>query len=78
MNGYEYSIIHGLICSGRVCRHCKIDHNFPCEKTTPEKELLKYAKELYREHDEKFIHALETVAEYRRVFCRVVSQVQYD
>lgn len=44
MNGYEYSIIHGLICSGRVCRHCKIDHNFPCEKTTPEKELLKYAK----------------------------------
>lgn len=73
-NDYEH--IRNAICSGRNCYECKIDHNFPC-RTTPDLELIKYARELYRKRDRNFMLALE-VRRYRESVFRYISGVKYE
>lgn len=72
----DYKHIRNVICSGRDCDECKIDHNLPCS-TTPDSELISYARELYRKRDKYFMIALKSPLNRESVF-RYISGVKYE
>lgn len=72
----DYKHIRNAICGGRDCDECKIDHNIPCS-TTPDSELVRYARELYRKRDRNFMLALE-VRRYRESVFRYIRGVKYE
>lgn len=72
----EYRCIHDMICFGRNCHDCKINHNKPCYKTPPE-ELYSYARELFKESDSTFLYATKLDTMHKIIFYRFISGVEY-
>lgn len=76
MDRKEYKMMHEMICYHRSCRFCKIDYHRSCDMT-PQKELVDYARELYKSKDESFRAALFSDKKYLNLFFRFAAGVEY-
>lgn len=44
MTAEEYRVLYGFICGRHNCIDCPLNKYIPCNKVTPEREILFYAR----------------------------------